>query len=515
VIQEIDISTGLVMFNWDALDHIPLWTSYTFGPNVAGHILDPFHLNSVSLDSDGNLIVSARNTSAVYKINRATGQVMWTLGGKKSSFKMGSGTTTAFQHNAIVQSDGTVTMFDDGGGPPRVHKFSRGVRIRLDLSHMTASLVKEYDHPPQIASAFEGGEQLLPNGDTFVGWGQQPYFTEFDSHGRANFDAHFTVPTSSYRAYRFPWSAQPPTTPAIAAANGTDGTAKLWTSWNGATDVTAWRVLGGPTGQSMQPIVTTRTHGFETALAARNGNSWFAVQALGAHNKVLATTRTVNLPSHVAIYTRSAFVPSSSGFGGLPVGCFTPSPCNLQTTVRSGRTVLASTGKERIGAGQSGYVYFRLSPSARRSLAHARGRRLNVTATVQDAGGPSVTAGVTLIPFSTSGSGPHRGVTKAKAFGIAGTSAFVSQSGFGGIPATCSTDASCQVQTTVTVGRTTIAHTGPEFVGAHEFGYVSIQLTSQGKSMLAHASGHQLGAHVTMTGGGQTSSGDIALIPFS
>ena len=128
-VQEIDIATGLVMFSWDALDHIPLSTSSSFGANVPGHILDPFHLNSVSLDSDGNLIVSARNTSAVYKINRLTGQIIWTLGGKKSSFKMGRGTTTAFQHDAIVQPDGTITMFDDGGGPPRVHQFSRGVRI--------------------------------------------------------------------------------------------------------------------------------------------------------------------------------------------------------------------------------------------------------------------------------------------------------------------------------------------------------------------------------------------------
>ena len=85
---------------------------------------------------------------------------------------------------------------------------------------MKATLVRQYDHPPPIASAFEGGEQALPGGDTFVGWGQQPYFTEFDADGKANFDAHFTVPTSTYRAYRFPWSAQPPTTPALAAANG-------------------------------------------------------------------------------------------------------------------------------------------------------------------------------------------------------------------------------------------------------------------------------------------------------
>jgi Arylsulfotransferase (ASST) len=514
VIQEIDIATGLVMFDWHALGHIPVKDSYTFGPKAGGHVLDPYHVNSVSLDRDGNLIVSARNTSAVYKIDHTTGHIMWTVGGKQSSFKMGPGTTTAFQHDALIQSDGSLTMFDDGGGPPRVHQFSRGVRLSLDLKHMTASLVREYVHPPQIASAFEGGEQVLPNGDVFVGWGQQPYFTEFDSHGHANFDAHFTVPTSSYRAYRFPWSAQPPTTPALAAANGTDGTAQLWASWNGATDVTAWRVVGGPNPQAMTPILTTRDKGFETALGTHNGNPWYKVQALGSHGQVLATTRTVALPQHLAIYSRSAFVSSSSGFGSVPVGCFTPSSCTLVTTLRSGRTVLASTGKEGLGAGKSGVVYFQLSGAARRMLAHARGRRLNVTATVQDVGGPSVTAPLTLVPFSTSGSGPRRSVSQAKSFGFAGTSAFVSSAGFGGIPANCFTDASCQVRATVTVGRTTIAHTGQEFIGAHEFGYVNFQLTSQGESMLAHAAGHQLGAHVTITGGGQTSSADIALIPF-
>jgi hypothetical protein len=125
-----------------------------------------------------------------------------------------------------------------------------------------------------------------------------------------------------------------------------------------------------------------------------------------------------------------------------------------------------------------------------------------------------VTASLSLIPFSTSGSGPHRSVTQAKSFGFAGSSAFVSPSGFGGIPANCFTDASCEVRATVTVGRTTIAQTGREFIGAHEFGFVNIQLTSPGKSMLAHAAGHQLGAHVTITGDGQTSNADIALIPF-
>src|SRR6185312_3633588 len=120
-----------------------------------------------------------------------------------------------------------------------------------------------------------------------------------------------------------------------------------------------------------------------------------------------------------------------------PVGCFTSSSCELETTIRSGHTVLATTGKEGLGAGKSGLVYFRLSSAARRMLVHARGGRLNVTATVQDVGGPSVTASLSMIPFSTNGPRPHRSVTQAKSFGFAGSSAFVSPAGFGGIPANC------------------------------------------------------------------------------
>ena len=145
-----------------------------------------------------------------------------------------------------MQPDGTMTLFDDGGGPPRVEKYSRGLRLSLNTKKMTASVVRSYPHPPPIASAFEGGEQALSGGDTFVGWGQQPYFTEFNSSGQATFDAHFTAPSGSYRAYRFNWSGQPSRPPALAGAAGSDGTVKLWASWNGATTVSSWRVLGRP-----------------------------------------------------------------------------------------------------------------------------------------------------------------------------------------------------------------------------------------------------------------------------
>jgi Arylsulfotransferase (ASST) len=512
-VQEIDISTGLVLFDWHALDHIPLSESSKWKGNQPGHILDPYHLNSVSLDHDGNLLISARNTSAVYNVNRVTGQIMWRLGGTRSSFKMGSGASFAYQHDAVMQPNGTITLFDDGGAPPKVHKYSRGLRLSLNMKKMTASLVRAYNHPPPLAAAFEGGEQALSRGDTFVGWGQQPYFTEFNSSGQETFDAHFTAPSGSYRAYRFPWSGQPARPPALAGSPASDGSLNLWASWNGATTVSSWRVLAGSTPSTLRNIGTAPRRGFETTITAHNANPYFAVQALGSKGQLLSTSNTVMLPAHLAIYGQSAFVPSN-GLAGLPVGCFRTTPCQLVTTVKQGNTVLARSGKENVGANQNGIVYFRLSPSARRTLSRARSHRIGVSVTVQDVSGTSASTSMTLVPFSASGAGPHRSVTQSKALAIFGETDFVSSSGYGGTLAECISDDPCHVRATVTVGKATAAHTGSEFIGAHELGYVNFSVSKQGQSLLAHASGHQLGAHIMLTGGGATASADVALIPF-
>src|SRR5262249_18408126 len=115
VAQEIDVATGLVLFQWDSLDHVPLSAGYTKLPNppkkgkavVANGIWDPydyFHLNSIGFDRDGNLIISARNTWSVYAINHQTGAVLWTLGGKRSSFKLVSGVSFAFQHDVPLSA---------------------------------------------------------------------------------------------------------------------------------------------------------------------------------------------------------------------------------------------------------------------------------------------------------------------------------------------------------------------------------------------------------------------------
>ncbi|MBJ7599661.1 arylsulfotransferase family protein, partial [Candidatus Nephthysia bennettiae] len=206
VVQEIDIPTGLVLYQWDSLDHVPVTASYQPPPADTGDPWDYFHVNSIQQLSDGSLLVSSRNTWAVYKVSHRTGGIDWTLGGKQSSFTMGSGTRFAFQHDARIRPGNEMTVFDDGAGPPVVHQQSRGLTLRLDTSAMSARVVLADTHTPPLRSAYEGNVQRLPNGDDLVGWGQQPYLSEFDSHGDEVFDARFVSATDSYRAYRFPWT---------------------------------------------------------------------------------------------------------------------------------------------------------------------------------------------------------------------------------------------------------------------------------------------------------------------
>jgi hypothetical protein len=513
VVQEIDISTGLVMFEWHALDHVALGDSY-FTPNSPGFAFDPYHANSVGIDRDGNVIVSLRNTSAVYKVDRTTGQVMWRLGGKHSSFKMGPGTSTAFQHNVLVQPDGTVTAFDDGAGPPTVHPYARGIRVALDMRRMTATLVREYDHSPKLSTNFEGGLQQLSGGDVFLGWGQQPYFSEDNGAGQQIFDAHFVSPTGSYRAYRFPWSAQPPTLPAIAVGSGSGGLTNVYASWNGATTVSSWRVLAGPSPTSLTPAWSRSRSDFETTIATPSQAPFYAVQALGSGGNVLAASPPAAAPTRIALYGRSAFV-SSGGTGAVPAGCFAKQSCRISTTVYSGRTVIARTGPEKMSLGSNGLLYFTLTSAGRSALSHARGHRLAVQLVARDASGVSGSGGFDLVPFSTSGRGPGRTATQSPTLKTIGATDFVSSRGTGGILAACYSVTPCLVRASVSVGKTVIATTGRELLGENQAGYLIFSLSAAGRSMLAHAAGNQLGAQVTLTSGTARATASVAFVRFS
>src|SRR4051795_4118991 len=84
MVQEIDLKTGAVLFEWHAFGNVAPSESNVPPPSAPGFEWEYFHINSAEVLPDGNFLVSGRNTSTVYKINRETGKIMWRLGGKKS-----------------------------------------------------------------------------------------------------------------------------------------------------------------------------------------------------------------------------------------------------------------------------------------------------------------------------------------------------------------------------------------------------------------------------------------------
>ncbi|HET8977477.1 MAG TPA: arylsulfotransferase family protein, partial [Solirubrobacteraceae bacterium] len=244
VAQEIDIPTGLVLWQWDSLDHVPVSDSYQFAPPEAGHPWDYFHINAVSENPDGSFLISARNTWAIYNVSPQTAAINWTLGGKSSTFALQHDAPFMFQHDATMLNGNTVSIFDDGAGPPIVHKRSRGLDLNLNFANKTANMILQDEHQPGLLANYEGSVQRLYNGDNFVGWGQQPYLTEFNAKGRPVFDARFVGANSSYRAYRFMWQGMPVTKPSVAS-RVRGRTTTVYASWNGATQVASWRILGG------------------------------------------------------------------------------------------------------------------------------------------------------------------------------------------------------------------------------------------------------------------------------
>jgi hypothetical protein len=253
-------------------------------------------VNSIDVEPNGDLLVSGRNTHAVYEVSRRTGKVLWRLGGKKSDFKLGTGARFAWQHDARRQPDGTITIFDNGAAPP-VEKFSRVVVMRVDMKKKTATLVRSYRHPKRLLAPFEGNAQFLPNGHVVVGWGAWPYVSELDSNGRVIFDAYFGhgkkpgQDADTYRAYRFVWKGRPKDPPALALAGD-----KIYASWNGATEVARWQVLVGKENDDLAVVASAAKKGFETPIRfRRGGGKYIAVQALSRSGEVLGVSPTREL----------------------------------------------------------------------------------------------------------------------------------------------------------------------------------------------------------------------------
>ncbi len=299
IIQEVDVRTGRLVFQWKSLDHVGVDESYQ-RPALP---MDYLHANSIAILPDGNLLVSGRCTWTLYKIDRKTGQVIWRLGGKRSDFQLGPNAGFSWQHGAETPDASTITLFDnadalwdDDSGFSETESQSRGVVLNVDEANRTARLRRAYrHHPPLIANAM-GNLQTLPNGHVLIGWGSNPYVSEFSPDGTRVVDINLGNQHNSYRAYRYPWSAVPAEPPAMAiVSDKASGRRTLYASWNGATGVVHWLVESGRRHTELRAVGIAAQRGFETAIPLRRVGNYVRVTALGASGEALGRSDVIRL----------------------------------------------------------------------------------------------------------------------------------------------------------------------------------------------------------------------------
>jgi hypothetical protein len=285
IIQEVDIASGRLVFEWRSLQHIPVDASH----QPLGEPYDYLHVNSIQRLPDGNLLVSARHTWALYKLERRTGNVTWTLGGKRSQFQMGPGAQFAWQHDARQLSEGVLTVFDNGtDGPIETERQSRGLVLEVDEPRKRVTLHNAYTSPERLLAGAMGSVQMLSADRVLVGWGVASYTSEFAADGALLLDYALPHGMYSYRGLWLFWSGTPHHRPAVAARRDPQGgTPIAYASWNGATEVTGWQVEAGAKHDQLRPLGIATRHGFETVIPLHSHFRYGSVTALDRFGRPL------------------------------------------------------------------------------------------------------------------------------------------------------------------------------------------------------------------------------------
>lgn len=288
------IHTGSLLFQWDSLDHVGVGNSYSPEP-AAGGTWDYFHGNAITQDSDGNIIVSSRNTWGLYKINVTTGKMMWAVGGKNEPTLA---EPWCYQHDIAALGNDTYSLFDDGGAGPgcapgSTQHASRGLIIKVvpgsGINSAHLSLVQAYTHNPPTETEATGSTERLRNGDVIVDWGLYPEITEFTASGTADMD--LSLSAWSYRGFSLPWVGLPLTKPSVAAEVTSGGDTNVWMSWNGSTLTTGWEVLAGLSSSHLAKVgKDVAKNGFETPDVLPARYAVVEVKALNSAGKVLSTS---------------------------------------------------------------------------------------------------------------------------------------------------------------------------------------------------------------------------------
>jgi Arylsulfotransferase (ASST) len=309
VVEEVDVASGNVLFDWHSLKQVPARDSYEQRPKH-GTAWDYFHGNSIDPPAPGGhtLLISSRNTSSVYAVDRRTGRTEWILGGKRDQFHIARdhpGWVFCGQHDVHRLPNGDVEMFDNGGtfmhGDPHcpVHP-ARVLVFKVDPRRDSVRLVSSISSRPLSSdgkgwfSGWVGSARRESNGDTLVDWGGPiNRVTEVTPGGRE--DLFMRLEFWSYRAVPASWTGLPNGAPAIVAARSGAGV-RVYASWNGATQISRWQVLAGSGPDQLSPAgVPVPFADLETKISVSTTAPYVAVEALDSSGAVLGRSHAVRV----------------------------------------------------------------------------------------------------------------------------------------------------------------------------------------------------------------------------
>lgn len=214
VIQEFDSDKDLI-WEWKGHDHYqfsdvdPIWLS---NPNK----VDWTHANAVERDIDGNILISLRHFNEITKIDYATGNILWRLGGKQNQFTFPNDPVRfTGQHDIRRVSDSSISLFDNGQySTPRM---SRALEYALNETNKTATLVWDYIYDSTMYSLACGNHQYIENGNHLVDFGFTisgfPWMVVVKPDQSMVAEFHYPFGYTSYRAFNYinlPWQLNRP-----------------------------------------------------------------------------------------------------------------------------------------------------------------------------------------------------------------------------------------------------------------------------------------------------------------
>jgi hypothetical protein len=289
VIQELELPSGRVLFEWHSADHVTPEDSYADPPTDGVTPFDYFHANAVDVYDEDHLLISSRNTWAVYKVNKTSGDIVWRLGGKHSDITQPEGSRFEWQHDARWLGNG-ISLFDNGADP-KIEPQSRGLILNIDESAKTSSLRQQFLHPKAPSAGSQGNLQIKPDGSVVIGWGAQPYVSHHAPDGSVLLETTFPTDMYTYRGFMFDWKSQPKTSPNFIVTRNLTGSVTARASWNGATEVAHWELWAGRDHDNLRKVAQQRKTAFETVLKGEASDRYLELRAVDAQGTVLGTAQ--------------------------------------------------------------------------------------------------------------------------------------------------------------------------------------------------------------------------------